>query len=302
MKKLRFVLWAAIAATAVTSCNSDDDVITGAGDRVEVKFAAGNLASVETRAAEVTWATGDSIGVFMIKETPGTLASGNILESADNIRYNTQGGAGAAGFTANGTNIYYPVDGNVKFVAYYPYTQTISNYAYSFSVASQASQPAIDVLYAPAGASYNKTAATATLPFTHKLVKLVFNISNGAGVTASLSGLTVKISGQLSAGSLDLTTGAVTASGATQEITALTAQAGTASEAIVLPAADNTGKILSFTNTAGETFTADLNAVTPAFAGGNRYTYTVTLKKTAVGIVGNITQWTDGGTSSVTAE
>ncbi|MDR1171365.1 MAG: fimbrillin family protein [Bacteroidales bacterium] len=44
--------------------------------------------------------------------------------------------------------------------------------------------------------SYNKSAAPVDLQFSHKLVKLAFSIEVGAGVTESLDGLTVKITGQ----------------------------------------------------------------------------------------------------------
>jgi hypothetical protein len=298
MKKVKILTMAALAATLVTSCNSNDEVING-NEPVAVQFAAGNTASVVTRAADAEWSAGDSIGIFMYDAT-GALGT-DIVENADNIRYNSAGGTGAVAFTVNTASqqIFYPVSGNVKFVAYYPYQTPLSDYSLPVSVASQSSQSAIDLLYAPAGTSYNKESSTVNLPFAHKLVKLAFNISNGAGVTASLAGLTVTVDGQLPDGMLDLADGTVTASGTAQEITCLTNGAGTSSEAIVLPAASNSGKKFYFNNGVDAPFTADIPDA--AWIAGNKYTYTVTLQKSAVIITGEIAPWTTGGGGNVTA-
>ncbi|MDR1865315.1 MAG: fimbrillin family protein [Bacteroidales bacterium] len=301
MKNQKFLL-AAFAATAVMSCTSSEDEVMNGNEPVAVKFTAGNPASVNTRVTDASWAAGDSIGIYMVNETPGTLADGNIAENVDNIRYNSTGGSGAVSFEDNGTKIFYPVSGNVKFVAYYPYTKSITgDYKYNFCVASQSSQSAIDVLYAPADATYGKNSNTPVkLPFKHQLVKLVFNISNGEGVTASLSGLAVEIDGQSPDGTLDLTDGTVTASGTAQDISALyTITNGSAAtyEAIVLPA-ENAGKMLSFDNGTDAPFTAAIPH--GEWKAGNKYTYTVTLQKSEADITGEITEWTTN-TGEVTA-
>jgi hypothetical protein len=302
MKKLKFLSMAAMAATLVTSCSNgrNDEVITGS-EPVAVEFAAGNTASVLTRVTGSDWAQGDSIGVFMIKETPGTLAAAYILEGADNIRYNSAGGSGEVGFTVNTASrtIFYPVLGNVKFVAYYPYKTLLTDYELPFSVASQDNQSAIDLLYAAAGTSYTKASGTVKLPFEHKLVKLEFNITNGAGVTAPLAGLTVTVDGQLPDGVLDLTDGSVTAGGAAQTITALTNTAGTFSEAILLPAASNSGKKFYFDNGEDAPFTAAIPDTD--WKAGNKYIYTVMLQKSAVTITGEIEPWTTYGGGNVDA-
>jgi hypothetical protein len=222
MKKLKFTLIAAIIAAFVTSCvkDHDDDL-----KPVEVKFISGIIPDPETRVNNSRWNSGDSIGIFMIKSKPGTLACDNIMENAANIRYNSIDGVDVASFIDNGVKIYYPQEGErVKFVAYYPYTQPISNdYKYRFNLASQTNQSAIDVLYAPVGSQdYNKTSDAVTLSFIHKLVKLVFVVTNSSDITTTLQNLTVKITRQRPAGSLDLSTGAISAGDeAAIEITAI---------------------------------------------------------------------------------
>ncbi|GHV56990.1 hypothetical protein FACS1894182_04740 [Bacteroidia bacterium] len=291
---------AIVATVTMTSCSNDDEAVNNS-DRVEVKFSTGNIASVQTRVNDQTWAAGDSIGIYMVKETPGTLAAGNILENADNIRYNSVGGTGTAvAFDDNGTKIYYPVSGDVKFIAYYPYTASLTDYKLPVNVSNQINQSAIDVLYAPAGTAYSKTSPNAALPFEHKLVKLVFNISNGAGVTSPLTNaLTVAISNQQTTGELNLVNGvvAITGTSAPTTINALVSNGGATAEAIVLP--DTHNGTFTFTNAAGEAFTATIPDAT--FVGGSKYTYTVTLTKANAVITGSIAVWNTGG-GSVTAQ
>ena len=306
MNKIKFFTMAALAATVMTSCNNDDEAVNNSG-RVEVKFSA-KAAQVETRVNETNWAANDPIGIYMVDATAGTLTAGNIVESVDNRQYKAAAAGANPDFTQVGGTIYYPATGNVKFLAYYPYSSSVTaDFKLPVSVSSQSSLSAIDVLYAPVtSTSYSGSTASTpvALAFVHKLVKLVFNISNGTGVTeAPANGMTVTIPGQQTAGVLDLTNGVVTSSGASTSISAT----GTATvEAIVLPLASTSGITFSFTNNAGESFTGSMPSTTPKWEGGNKYTYTVTLQKSTTGtaatIKGTISAWGDGGSGSVTAE
>jgi hypothetical protein len=297
MKKVNFFYMAAVvAATAMmTSCGNDDNEVTNP-NRVAVQFSS-SITDLQTRVADQNWAASDSIGIYMLK-TPFTLAAGNISESVDNRQYKADGAGLSVSFSpvTTGTEIYYPVAGDVKFIAYYPYAASLTDYKLPIDVSSakQGNQSAIDVLYAPAGTSYNKNSGTVALPFAHKLVKLVFNISNDASVTTPLTGLSVSISEQSVMAELDLADGTVSLAGPAVQtaIAAKVSTDGTAAEAIVLPSAQS--GTFTFTNSIGEAFTADIPDA--AFVGGNKYTYTVTLKKTEAVITGTIAPWgTIGG-------
>jgi hypothetical protein len=296
MKKVNFLSMAAtVAATAMmmTSCGNDNEAVNN-NDRVAVRFSSG-IADVQTRAADQSWAANDQIGIYMIKNG-ASLTAANILENADNRLYQAATTGTTVSFTpaTAGTDIYYPTSESVQFIAYYPYTTPITGYKLPINLSVQTSQPAIDVLYAPADATYSKTSGAVNLPFVHKLVKLVFNISNATGVTETLTGLTVNISDQKIAGELNLADGVVTASGAaTNTIAAVVATEGTTAEAIVL-AGNQSGQI-TFTKSNGDVFTATIPSAT--FVGGNKYTYTVILTKTAATVTGTITDWNaiDGG-------
>jgi hypothetical protein len=301
MKKVKFLSMAAtVAATAMmmTSCGNDNEAVSNS-DRVAVQFSAG-VADVQTRAADQNWDADDQIGIYMIKNDE-SLTAANILENVDNRLYKATAAGAAVSFTPAiaGTEIYYPTSESVKFIAYYPYTTPITGYKLPINLSVKTSQSAIDVLYALAGTAYSKTSGTVNLPFVHKLVKLVFNISNAIGATETLTGLTVNLSDQKIAGELNLVDGEVTASGdAINSLAAVVAADGTTAEAIVLAGAQ-TGQI-TFTKSNGDVFTADIPTAT--FDDENKYTYTVTLKKQAIVIIGEISAWTSGGTETVDAE
>jgi formylglycine-generating enzyme required for sulfatase activity len=244
----------------------------------------------------------------MIKADPGTLAAGNIVEDAGNRQYQADaGGAGPVSFTPQpGAAIYYPVSGDVEFIAYYPYAATVtSDFKLPVSVAEQSSQSAIDALYAKTSGGYNKSKNPVDLQFSHRLVKLAFTIEAGDGVTEPLNGLTVKITNQQTEATLDLTNGTVTARGATAAITANTVADGSAYEAIVLPAGDVAGMTFAFTTAGGSGGTYEVAVPVPAATGGwesgYKYAYDVTLKRNEAEITGSVGAWGDGGSETVTA-
>ncbi|MDR1155998.1 MAG: fimbrillin family protein [Bacteroidales bacterium] len=301
MKTVNFLSAAAIlAATVMTSCsrNSEDATVN---DRVEVKFSA-NTAEIRTRVTETGWEANDPVGIYMIKADPGALAPGNIVEDAGNRQYTASAaGAGSVSFTPQpGDAIYYPVSGDVEFIAYHPYAATVtSDFNLPVSVAVQTDQSKIDALYAKTNGAYNKSKNPVDLQFEHRLVKLAFTIEAGDGVTESLSGLTVKITGQQTEATLDLTDGTVTATGAASAITANTVADGSSSEAIVLPAGDVAGMTFTFTTAAGGTYEVAVPA--GSWASGKKYTYEVTLKRNEAEITGMVGAWGDGGSETVTA-
>jgi hypothetical protein len=309
MKTAKFYLAAAlIAATVMTSCSNDDEAVNG-NERVEVKFSSAQ-ASVDTRVTDNQWDGGEHIGIYMLKGNYA-LTSGNISEGVSNREYKNGAAAqqATASFTPESDIIYYPANQSgsvvkVKFIAYYPYEAVLNGsttFTRDINVSNQASQSAIDFLYAPVDDEYDKTSGAVELPFKHKLVKLEFVIENGDGVSAALTGLTVEITKQETESTLNLTDGSVPVSdGGSADITAKTAGNGESSEAIVLPLSDTKDVRFIFTNTEGEEFTGTVPDA--AWAGGNKYTYNVKLNKIAAVITGTIENWGTGTGGSVEAK
>jgi formylglycine-generating enzyme required for sulfatase activity len=299
MKTINFLSAAILAATVLASCSRSDEPAT-VNDRVEVRFSA-STAEIQTRVTDNSWTAGDPVGIYMIKADPGALAAGNIVEDAGNRQYTASADGAGVSFTPQpGETIYYPVSGNVEFIAYHPYSATVpSDFKLPVSVAVQIDPSKIDVLYAKTNGGYNKSKNPVDLQFTHRLVKLAFSISAGEGVTESLNGLTVNITGQQTEATLNLVDGTVTATGATAVITANTVTDGSAYGAIVLPSSSVAGMMFAFTTAAGGVYEVAVPA--GSWASGKKYTYEVTLKRNEAEITGTVGAWGDGGSETVTA-
>jgi hypothetical protein len=93
----------------------------------------------------------------------GTFETANIVEDAGNRKYTAAAGAGPVSFTPvdAAATIYYPMSGDVEFIAYYPYESPLTDFTLPVSVAVQTDQSSIDVLYAPkTKGAYSKSKKT----------------------------------------------------------------------------------------------------------------------------------------------
>lgn len=306
--KIRSVFIAtAISVMAFVSCNKDNDYKGDGDGRVAVKFQSSIQGTVQPRAAGSTWANGDQIGIFM-KNAGQALSDANIVDNAKNKRYETISGNGS--FTPlSGNTIYYPESGNVDFVAYYPHSTNtkLNNFVYEVDVTNQTSQEDIDLLYANNATGLNKGTPNATLSFSHKLTKVVFNVSAGTGV-ANLNGLTIKIAGMKTKADFALANAALTVDGtSTADINVKTTTSGTdvIGEAIVIPVTDAGGSVVTFTIPSVGSFTWTIPASTE-YEGGNKYSYDVELKNTGGGaaqtelaLTASINDWVGGANESI---
>lgn len=286
----------AIAAFMFAACSNSENELTGTdGQRMPVEFTA-SVGVTETRAVDQTWSPADAIGIYMIKHGE-TFSPANISEGADNIRYIVDAGK-TNGFKADGSTIYYPMDDSeVDFYAYYPQGSVTTDgeetphYLYAINVATQTDQEALDLLYSNDVKGKKKTDRIAALNFKHQLCKVILTVEPGEGTDAGdMSGLTVKVNGQKTTATFDLTAGALKADAANAADITLYKQADAyVYEAILLPDAD-----------VSRTFEFDLNnghdapftwKMEKALAAGSKYTYTVKLNRTGVEVTGQIGPW-----------
>lgn len=300
MRKNIYLLVVLAAMAAMVSCGVNDDIENG---QAKVKFTSGITATPQTRVAtdnsgNSTWNINDPIGIYMVAN--GTTA---IAESAENIPYKatTTTAAASTSFAPSGAaTIYYPVNtpAKVDFIAYHPYKSSVANWVYPVDVSTQSPQTNIDLMYAataitsPAG--YDKTSTNVDFTFDHQLVKMIINVNTGAGVTGTVS--MVSITGMNTTAKFDLKgTAGLTDLGTPQAITPYTATAGTKYEAILLPATTLTAaNKVTFTTSEGETFTWGMSNDITSLAAGSIYVYDITLTKYAVNATGSITKWTVG--------
>ena len=286
MKKIVTFFALALLAGIMVSCNNENSPMAQ-DEKIAVQFTGG--INVSTRAAGVAWADGDKIGIFMTAAKE-TLSANSIKEGVDNVAYETNGGLSFSPISG-GKTIYYPIDGDVDFYAYYPQT-TVNNYKVALNVADQSKQEAIDFMYAKT-TGCNKAIPQVELKFSHQLSWLVLNVQAGNGLTEDdLANLTVTIEDQNTTATFNLVDGTLSDEGNPNNITMKTVEAGKVYEAILLPTTSETRKIVFNLNTGYDapfvwTMESDLK-------GGNRYNYTtVKLTRTSVDIMGTIESWNE---------
>ena len=287
MKKMTKLFALALLAGAMVSCSTEDTASSTPNGKVAVQFTGG--INVNTRAAGVTWANGDKIGIFMT-ETKQPLSADAIKEGVDNVCYQTSGSS-AFSPIPNGKTIYYPIDGDVDFYSYYPHT-TVSDYKVALNVADQTSQEAIDFMYAKTTGCHKSTPQV-ELKFNHMLSYLILNVQPGNGLTEDdLNKLKVTIKDQNTTATFNLADGLISDEGNPTNIQMKAVQVGKKYEAILLPTKSTTREIeFDLDNRHDAPF---VWTMATDLKGGNLYNYTtVKLTRTSVELSGTIKPWNE---------
>lgn len=196
MKKT--ILFGMITAMGLASCSEEDGLMQGmSGDAIVF------TSSVASRVTDTSFEPNDIIGVSMY--VGNSFASG-----AENVQYATSDGSD---FTSQSPITWDQAgdEATVRFMGVYPYG-AVQNGIYSISLSTEkgVALSKNDVMYASTE-NIAKDQNNISLPFVHKLVKVVMQVCDEKG--AGLSGATLKINKQQTSGSLDLTDGTVRAEG-----------------------------------------------------------------------------------------
>lgn len=293
------MIFAAIAALALTACSNDDDIKVG-GDNAILLTSSLNVA--ETRAATdiqtSAFDAGETVDVYITENNGGN----NPTTYPQPIEYTT----GAGGALTVGTQYYYPTSGNgVNIYALYPATaETGKLFTIAEDQSIDANYKASDLMYGkPASNPVSPSANAVDIKFSHLLSKVTINLIAGANVT-SLDGAEVKLLGVKPSTTLtaDINGYSITAaSGDATPITVMTAtETVTSGSAIIVP--QTLPEMFLQVTLGGATLTGKLDSGLPELTAGNEYTYdiTVNMRGGALEIEGSITPWTDGGTNSGT--
>lgn len=298
MKQTKFILAGTVAALTLSSCSNNlDDNSSWGSDSQNVKFSSYIEGQKTVKASGTTWTTGDKAGIFMKKAGAdlGAATAANKQFIADDRGNLTAAAADQA--------LVYP-EGAVDFVAYYPYTATVTENKVAVDVKNQSKPEAIDLLYSNNATNVTASANAVNLGFKHQLATVRLNIK--AQGIASTAGLTATLTGSKTAGSFNLADGSLAVTDASAADIAFTVNAaGTQAEAIVLPQNAANVKVKFTLN--GKTVEQALPAASATWAAGNRYAIDVTLKGESTGEIyvnfgqATITDWTDvpGGNINV---
>lgn len=291
MKISNLLYMGALSTLALVSCTNNDDHSEWYGSEGIVFTSA-----IQSRVSGNVWNPNDEVGIYMMNSGSGIDAA-----TAQNKKYLAQTNGTLTAAPGNG--IYLPESGNVDFIAYYPYTTSVSGNKIAVNVSDQSNPAAIDLIYSNSTKNIEATTATTiSLAFTHQLTKMTLNVTKDATVE-TLNGLTVNMKGISTEGEFNLADGTLTATAGTnnKEVAMyMDAQGTTATAtAIMLPTAsssDQTAITLTF-NLSGQSFTYTIDD-TSIFEKGTNVTFNANLSINngkPVVTVGNatITDWTE---------
>lgn len=249
MKISNLLYMGALSTLALMSCTNNDDNSEWYGSEGIVFTTA-----IQSRVSGNTWNANDEVGIYMMNAGSGIEAA-----TAQNKKYIAQTNGTLTAAPGNG--IYLPESGNVDFIAYYPYTTSVSGNKLAVNVSDQSNPAAIDLIYSNGTKGVAATTATTiSLGFTHQLTKVTLNVTKDATIE-TLNGLGVNIKGISTEGEFNLADGTLTATAGTNNKDVamyIDAQGTTATAtAIILPTAastDQTSLNLTF-NLNGQSFT-----------------------------------------------
>ena len=295
------MIFAAIAALALTACSNDDEIKVG-GDNAILLTSSLNVA--ETRAATdiqtSAFDAGETVDVYITEHNGGN----NPTTYPQPIEYSTAAG----GALTVGTQYYYPTSGNgVNIYALYPATAATGElFTIKEDQSTDANYKASDLMYGKPATNnpVSPSANAVDIQFSHLLSKVTINLIAGENVT-SLDGAKVELIGVKP--STTLTAGInghsiTAASGDATPITVMTAtETVTSGSAIIVP--QTLPEMFLQVTLDGATLTGKLDSGAPELTAGNEYTYdiTVNMRGGALVIKGQISQWNeiDGGTGTV---
>ena len=308
-----------ICILSLSGCNSNDgDISTPTNDELRIGSSLGGTIARDARVLDTSWDIGDAIGIFLVKDGVDWDESSDIL--FENAKYMYDKSLPLGGYQpfkpfSVADRLIYPVaDTKIQLVAYYPHKgnwglTTINK----IDVTDQSYQTVIDLLYAPiTKGTHNKSNASdpIQLDFTHKLSKLVINVEAGDGIDplhADFINMTVILKDFIADGTFNISTGDVATGTTNADLLACKATAisgmNARFEAILMPQAMTATQNIEFsiggdtygwdlTNTSLDTGTAKLSQL----ISGEKYSYTVIIKKTGIEIVGHdIAVWGNSG-------
>ena len=249
MKISNLLYMGALSTLALMSCTNNDDNSEWYGSEGIVFTTA-----IQSRVSGNTWNANDEVGIYMMNAGSGIEAA-----TAQNKKYIAQTNGTLTAAPGNG--IYLPESGSVDFIAYYPYTTSVSGNKIAVNVSDQSKPAAIDLIYSNDTKGVAATTSTTiSLGFTHQLTKVTLNVTKDETIE-TLNGLGVNIKGVSTEGEFNLADGTLTATAGTNNKDVamyIDAQGTTATAtAIILPTAastDQTSLNLTF-NLNGQSFT-----------------------------------------------
>lgn len=333
MKK---ILLLALVAATLTACSSDSEAPQApVASKQPIVLGTGmpTMRSNKQDLQKTELEAGTTVGVYIYFKDEKTTNT-TYTYGYKNIAYTVSGTGGDLSIVTSTEQPYYPdvKTQNIDIYAFAPRATTYTGtdeltgltaqdvFTTKADQTAEADYRASDFVWGKlADRSAPTTAGTKQeIIMNHMLSKVNINIAAGDGVNfTSLSGAEIKLNGVKLEGTVNLTTGAVSLSSAatntpkTVTLTSSTSDTGKladnttncyTSSAVVIPqdiAAANDFIEIKLSN--GSTYKYKTTATT-TFASKTKYTYDITLSVAGIELTTTISDWTDGGTTSGSAE
>ena len=300
MKKLTFIFLAAAAMFTACSDEKSLDPSTPQPPQtpVETKIPI-NLSLGITKVTENSFDSGDKVGLYVVNysgSTAGALqTSGN---HATNALYTYN-----SGWQASSQLYWKDETTHADFYVYYPYSATVSSISeYPFSLnanqSTEANYKSGDFLWGKTS-DVAPTANAVNIQTKHLMSSAVITVAPGGGFTQeslNASTISVKLNQALVDAKINLSTGAISATGTVKSITPLYKDGKY--QAMIVPQTISAENFITVTVDGTD---YNLNK-TFTFKTGVRHKFTVTVEKLSSGINVGITGWEDdeednGGTA-----
>jgi len=281
-------------ALAVASCKGGSDPDPSptpkpnpTEEKVPIRISVGQA----TKATETAFESGDKVGIYVVNEVGGAsqtlLSSGN---HADNIGFTY-----SSSWTPD-TQIYW-ADETTKadFYCYYPYSSSIADVtAVPVSVnadqSSEAKLRASDFLFGTKK-SVSPTADAVSITVYHAMAKLQVSLKAGTGwPEEDVKAATVTVLGVRTNGTMDMTSGAVTATGSASDLATLAD--GLSRSVLVVPQKVENQDLVKV-EIEGNEYVLNQSI---DFASNKRYSCELIINRTSEGINVGIGNWDDDGT------
>lgn len=295
-------LFLGMAALAFAACNNEEVINDGP---VAAQVSAG-IEGVQTRAAGTNWDSNDQIGISC---SGGKTTYTNVLYTVSDV---------SSGSFASDAPIYFQDLKEVTFSAYYPYAAAGGTIEKTITATDQEAeaQKKIDYMFAT-GAKASKQNPSVKFTnegdtdarFTHRMSQLSFTFNQGADTDLTnmadftISGLKMEGTFNTENGTASVTN---TAQAAELKITETPSASDTYTRSLILfPQQVENGKFNLSLTLGGETYKTELSVPNGGtdLTAGNKYTYTITVKKTEIVVSqSSIEGWGDGGDGNGTAE
>lgn len=279
MIKSNFIWGCAASILILQACSEGSSNEPGLQTERELTFTS-SIESINpaSRATGTQWEKGDRIGVYIFQTSGQTTLT-------ENRPFSTPAGDG--NFSSAEGSIVYP-EKTVDYKAYYPYSESVTDYIYKVDVTDQSQPEKIDLLYADNLTDREPSAVTGNLQFRHKLARLRLNLSSADG--SDISRLTAGVTGVRPTAEFNLKTGAFATPASATSATIAMKREGNSLSALLIPASATNGIKIQLT-LGGKTKEVSLPATFTSLEGGNDYVVNLNIKNGGSTLVPEATKY-----------